>query len=253
MAEKLITDLQLRDDVEADVNFPVDDGIQSYRVTGAQIAAYVKDFLSQQLLPSGMVAPFAGASGSTPSGWLFCNGQAVSRTTYAALFAVIGITHGQGDGSTTFNVPDYRGRFLRGVDGGTARDPDAATRTAMGTGGNTGDAPGSVQGHAFQTHTHVQNAHTHTQNAHNHLAGLPFQNGWGTAFYGMQAVGNGNNINPPVGGVVACSSHITSGTTATNQNTTATNQNAAATGTLAQASTSETRPVNAAVNYIIKI
>lgn len=48
-------------------------------------------------------------------GWLYCNGQAVSRTTYAALFAAIGTTFGVGDGSTTFNVPDCRNRFLLGV------------------------------------------------------------------------------------------------------------------------------------------
>lgn len=51
----------------------------------------------------------------TPAGYLFCNGQAVSRTTYAALFSILGINFGAGDGSTTFNVPDYRDCFLRGL------------------------------------------------------------------------------------------------------------------------------------------
>lgn len=51
----------------------------------------------------------------TPAGYLFCNGQAVSRTTYAALFAILGTNFGAGDGSTTFNVPDYRDCFLRGL------------------------------------------------------------------------------------------------------------------------------------------
>ena len=53
---------------------------------------------------------------SEKEGWLLCNGQAVSRTIYQELFATIGTTYGQGDGSTTFNVPDYRGKFLQMVD-----------------------------------------------------------------------------------------------------------------------------------------
>lgn len=55
---------------------------------------------------------FAGAS--APDGWFICNGQLVSRTTYASLFAAIGTTFGVGDGSTTFAVPDLRGQFVRG-------------------------------------------------------------------------------------------------------------------------------------------
>lgn len=53
---------------------------------------------------------------SAPAGWLKANGAAVSRTTYAALFAVIGTTFGAGDGSATFNLPDLRGEFIRGWD-----------------------------------------------------------------------------------------------------------------------------------------
>lgn len=58
-----------------------------------------------------------------PTGWLICNGQAVSRTTYARLFGRIGTFHGTGDGSTTFNVPDYQSRFLLGT-GGTRATGD---------------------------------------------------------------------------------------------------------------------------------
>lgn len=68
----------------------------------------------------GEVAFFARAT--PPSGWLKANGAAVSRTTYAALFAAIGTTFGAGDGSTTFNLPDLRGEFLRGVDDGRGVD-----------------------------------------------------------------------------------------------------------------------------------
>lgn len=72
--------------------------------------------------PTGMMAIWA--TDTAPSGWLLCYGQAVSRTTYAALFAVISTTFGVGDGSTTFNLPDMRGRFPLGQDdmGGAAAD-----------------------------------------------------------------------------------------------------------------------------------
>ena len=70
-------------------------------------------------MPTGTVVPFA--SSSVPAGWLICGGQAVSRSTFAALFSTIGTTYGSGDGSTTFNVPDLRGRVVAGLDnmGGT--------------------------------------------------------------------------------------------------------------------------------------
>lgn len=69
---------------------------------------------------TGQVASFA--TSSPPSGWLKANGAAVSRTTYASLFSVIGTTFGVGDGSTTFNLPDLRGEFLRGWDDGRGVD-----------------------------------------------------------------------------------------------------------------------------------
>lgn len=68
----------------------------------------------------GMVVPFAGLEAKVPSGWLFCNGQAVSRTTYSALFSVISTTYGAGDESTTFNLPDLRGRMAASGYGGGA-------------------------------------------------------------------------------------------------------------------------------------
>lgn len=58
--------------------------------------------------PIGTISPFGGLDDKIPSGWLKCNGQAVSRTTYSELFAVISTSFGTGDGSTTFNVPDLR-------------------------------------------------------------------------------------------------------------------------------------------------
>ena len=77
-------------------------------------------------LPIGTVIDFAGST--VPAGYLECDGSAVSRTTYALLFAVLGTTWGTGDGSTTFNLPDFRGRVSIGAGTGTA---GGATAHAM--------------------------------------------------------------------------------------------------------------------------
>lgn len=79
--------------------------------------------------PPGAMMAYAGAT--APAGWLLCYGQAVSRTTYSALFAVIGTAYGAGDGSSTFSLPDLRGRVPAGRDnmGGSA----ASRLTAAGS------------------------------------------------------------------------------------------------------------------------
>ena len=73
-----------------------------------------------QGVPSGSV--FCMAVATVPSGYLECNGAAVSRTTYSALFAIIGTAYGAGNGSSTFNIPDLRGEFIRGFDNGKGTD-----------------------------------------------------------------------------------------------------------------------------------
>jgi len=87
------------------------------------------------LSPTGIIVPFGGSA--APTGWLLCYGQAVSRTTYADLFTAIGTTFGIGDGSTTFNVPDLRGRVGVGLDnmGGSDAGRLAAANTLGGSGG----------------------------------------------------------------------------------------------------------------------
>lgn len=114
-------------------------------------------------VPTGSVQAFMGTA--VPGGWLLCDGSAVSRTTYAGLFAAIGNACGSGDGLTTFNVPDLRGQFLRGVDGGAGRDPDTGARTAMSAGGNTGNQVGSVQPNATKPNGMLANV---TDPGHNH-------------------------------------------------------------------------------------
>jgi len=112
----------------------------------------------------GMPKMYMGTT--APSGYLMCDGSAKSRTKYARLFAIMGEACGEGDGSTTFDLPDCRGKFFRGVDHGEGNDPDAASRTAMATGGNTGDNVGTVQGHEIDAHKHDYKA-----NAYNNAEG----------------------------------------------------------------------------------
>ena len=88
-------------------------------------------------VPAGLVLPYAVSS--APSGYLLCNGQAVSRSTYSTLFAVVSSLYGNGDGSSTFNVPDLRGRFVAGWDAGTGVLTSVTASMIVGsTIGNTG-------------------------------------------------------------------------------------------------------------------
>lgn len=90
-----------------------------------------------------------------PTGWLLCDGSAVSRSTYADLFALLDDDYGAGDGSTTFNLPDFRGQFVRGTDNGAGVDPDAASRTDRGD-ATTGDNVGTLQADELASHTHTE-------------------------------------------------------------------------------------------------
>lgn len=99
-------------------------------------------------IPIGVVLPFAG--GAAPDGFLACDGAAVSRGVYAALFAVIGITYGAGDGVATFNLPDLRGRFPLGV-------ATAGTGSTLGASGGAIDHThgiGTIEASDESEHTH---------------------------------------------------------------------------------------------------
>lgn len=101
--------------------------------------------------PTGIIMAFGGTT--VPTGYLLCDGSAVLRTAFSNLFSVIGTANGVGDGSSTFNLPDLRGKFLRGVDSGAGNDPNTTSRTAI-NGGNSGDNVGSAQAFDLGSHTH---------------------------------------------------------------------------------------------------
>jgi microcystin-dependent protein len=188
--------------------------------------ASLQTVLVGSVIPAGTIAPFGG--GTVPTGWLLCDGSTVSRTTYPNLFAAVGTLHGQGDGSTTFHLPDYRGRFLRGADnmgtGAAGRDADAGTRTAPNTGGATGSGVGSVQSEATASHRHWVFANVGSSN----------QTMSGTTYTAFRSVGGLSGYDYWHGNTTTdCTLGLSSNST---------------TGTL-----TETRPQNANVEYIIKV
>lgn len=131
-------------------------------------------------VPTGAMKAFAGST--APAGYLLCYGQAISRATYAALFAVVSTAFGVGDGSTTFNIPDLRGRLPVGKDdmGGAA-----ASRLTAGGSGVTGNVLGASGGAENMTLTTAMiPAHSHTgttgNQSANHTHG--FQGGVASVF-----------------------------------------------------------------------
>lgn len=108
---------------------------------------FIRD-VTATLIPSGMVIPYL--SDITPTGWLMCNGGTVSRITYANLFAVVGTRYGAGDGATTFNLPDFRGRALIGSGQGSGL-------TLRSLGDDVGEESHILTVPELAGHTHIVN------------------------------------------------------------------------------------------------
>ncbi len=207
-----------------------------------------------QGVPAGVVLPFAG--NTAPKGYLLCDGSVISRATYKSLFDAIGTLHGSGNGSTTFHLPDYRGRFLRGKDGSTGRDPDRGSRTAANAGGATGDNVGSVQGDATKkpnnnlTGSVSGSAASAGDHYHNTVAdvelGALANTPWSGGAYLKQTSVNGHSsyrlagtdYGPTVGRTSTQGSH---------------SHTVSGSATINGGGDNETRPQNASVNYIIKV
>lgn len=186
-------------------------------VTTPKVAANAIDHskleagVQQSLCPTGTIIAFAGDT--APPGWVLCDGTLLNRSTYSALFAVVGTRFGYTDGSN-FRVPDFRGRFLRGRDGGAGRDPDRNSRTAMNSGGDTGDKVGSVQADQLASHNH------------------PYKD-----IYYSESGGNSTMYNNSIG----------------SNKTDYDNEGYELNRTTSNTGGSETRPQNANVNFIIKV
>ncbi|NEQ38787.1 MAG: tail fiber protein [Okeania sp. SIO3I5] len=135
-------------------------GIEVNSASATDIQADCDQPVSPAEVPIGTITAYGGVvTGSDArdlesQGWLVCDGEEHLTRDYEELYCKIGVYFGTPSRPGYFRVPDLRGRFVRGVDNGTGRDPDAADRTVSATGGNTGDRVGSFQEDAFKAHTH---------------------------------------------------------------------------------------------------
>lgn len=110
------------------------------------------NYLKEHEVPTGAIIMYGGSA--APPGYLLCDGAAISRTGYAALFAVVSTTYGVGNGSTTFNVPDLQGRLALGAGSG-------AGLTARTRGQSGGDETHTLSEAELTTHNHSVGAHIH--------------------------------------------------------------------------------------------
>jgi len=226
--------------------------------------------------PSGTLLTFAGPT--APDGWLLCDGSAISRTAYARLFAAISTTYGNGDGASTFNLPDFRGVYPRGAGtNGTANYGGVTGHTpaagVLATKGGQKTAKNGLTASAGTVSTSVSGAknqmngtsggqsadHAHGDNGHAHATGqdLAFSRGnsipgssSGTGGYAHHGLHNGTNTGYAIlGGVNANHSHSWDfgGTTFSASGTTPAQTVTINTGD------SETTPAFLAINYIIKL
>ena len=181
-------------------------------------------FTTVQGVPSGSV--FCMAVATVPSGYLECNGAAVSRSTYAVLFAVIGTAYGTGNGSSTFNLPDLRGEFVRGFDNGRGVD--------------SGRSIASSQSSQFGQHNHNVSASSSssvTDPGHQHSMSVGFFNSVNSGgALSFKDAGTSNRINTNTTGI-----SVSTSTSISQSNRGGTSNS------------SETRPRSIAMMYVIKI
>lgn len=186
------------------------------------------------VIPVGMIVPYAGggdnAAGVAPTGWLLCNGQAVNRTTYAALFAVCGTAFGAGNGTTTFNVPDFRGKMPFGSDGTRAR----------GATGGSNDAIVVAHTHTGPSHSHTFSGSTSSDGNHTHGTdgGVVAQNS------GQVALGAGFQVGTTSINSAGSHTHTYSGTTSA--------AGTGATGSAGSSGTNANLSAYQAVNFMIR-
>lgn len=147
----------------------IPDALEYIQIEETQFKAAVSESVAQKLggtmnyilnhiiIPSGAIMPFAGPT--PPSGWLLCDGAVYLNSVYPALASALGKSWGS-ISSNSFKVPDLRGMFLRGVDGGAGVDPDAGSRTVPSGSPNSSDNVGSSQTDGVGNHTHPVNVTT---------------------------------------------------------------------------------------------
>jgi microcystin-dependent protein len=163
-----------------------------------------QDLAAASGMPSGAI--IAVAMNTAPTGYLKCNGATVSRATYAALFAAIGTTFGNGDGSTTFGLPDLRGEWIRGWADDRAVD--------------TSRAFGSTQAEMIGPHNHTASTSgsTSSDGAHTHEVKPPVETGSGSVQFGFVAASVIATLTTQPTSSAGTHSHTISATTTVNNN-----------------------------------
>lgn len=208
------------------------------------------------LMPTGAMLEYGGSA--APTGWLICDGSAVSRTTYAALFAVLGTAYGAGDGSTTFNVPDRRGKFGVGVDGTYTRGSTGGSTTTSSAGSH--DHTGSAGATTLTTSQIPSHTHTGTTSSASLTGSFgPFRQSLGPAAgasasgvfstYAGGTSGDANNGNSQVVGINMNASHTHTFTSDATGGGTSHTHTISTDGTHTHTAT----PPYVASNFIIKI
>lgn len=176
-----------------------------------------------------------------PSKWLLCDGAAIARTTYASLFAVINTTYGVGDGSTTFNIPDFRGRTAVGAGQGSGLT-NRALGDALGEEAHANtSAENGPHTHTGPSHTHTM-AHTHTGGEHTHPIATSQNSDNGGRVNCGGAGSTGTSARTGSGGVVTTSAASTSTTSSSGTGNT---------GSSGSGTAHNTMQPSLVVNYII--
>jgi microcystin-dependent protein len=170
-------------------------------------------------VPAGSISAYGG--NSAPTGWLLCDGSAISRTTYDTLFGIIGTNYGSGDGSTTFNVPDLRGRVLAGQDDMGGTSANRLTGLTNGVNGDTMGASGGLESFTLATtnipsHTHSFSATTSSNGSHDH--GISNAGGTDSMANGGNSMADASSGSTDTDG---SHTHTISGTTGSSGSTTA--------------------------------
>ena len=175
--------LTVQTDIPVDVNQVAAANLPMPNVSGLTVKSSVTPPGNLSVMPTGSIIPWPSADLPASGGFLWCNGQAVRRDTYAGLFAVIGTTYGGGDGSTTFNLPDSMGRTIVGVDamGGAS----AANRITL-----WGSLPETLGG-TFGESAHRQSVAEMAPHTHNFVAYITGSKG----FSGESTTAPRNNPN----------------------------------------------------------
>lgn len=198
--------------------------------------------------PVGSIVAYAGTPASLPANWRVCDGSELSRRDFDVLFNRLSTAWGPGNGTTTFNLPDLRGRFVRGVDGGTGRDK--GPRMPIRRGALEPTEVGTLELDALQSHIHTA-AQSAADGGHSHPVNVERVNIAGSnRTRDVEEGGDKFNSDPGLGSI---SASIPANTGAHTHSVVISPPTAAPGQPGAVRTSAETRPENAAVFWICKV